>query len=96
MSAIFALAGLAENLVLAVTAAVVAGAALVLGLAAIEGSETFGSVAGWLLPIAAVVAAYYATALVVEDTFGRPVLPLFRGPADEIGQRVGSHAGDNK
>ena len=88
LSAVVAVAAIADNLALVVTAAAAAVAALILGLAVIQGSETFGSLAGWILPVAAIVAAYYASALLLEDAFGRPVLPLFHKPAEAVEQRV--------
>ena len=47
-------------------------------IACLIGSTAWAALAGWLFIAAAAIAWYTGTALMAEDGFGRPVLPVFK------------------
>ncbi|WP_161791022.1 acetate uptake transporter family protein [Actinomadura welshii] len=85
-----ALAALAENLVLAVLLACLSAAAGFTAGGFWAPSDWASDVGGWLFVVTAVLALYAAAAMMMENTFGRTILPLFRvrGAAEARGRRA--------
>jgi succinate-acetate transporter protein len=69
-------AAAAENLVLTAVLGVLAAGATVASVAEVSGSTGWTRAAGWLFVVAAVLAFYLATAMMLEGTWKRVVLPL--------------------
>ena len=76
ITAVGTIAAIAENLgLVAVLGTLTIGAAL-LAIGLLVGGTVWETVAGWVLILSALLAFYTASALMLEGTFGRKVLPL--------------------
>lgn len=73
-----AFAALADSLGLAVTLAALAAGSTCEAVAMISGSTGWRVAGGWIFVIASLLAWYVATAMLVESTFKRVVLPIGR------------------
>jgi succinate-acetate transporter protein len=78
-----ALAALARGPGLFVTHGVLGAGSVIAAVALIVGSPGWQQGAGWVFVAAAGLASYQATALMVNNTFGLTVLPLFTWRRDE-------------
>jgi succinate-acetate transporter protein len=82
-----AVAALAENIVLTAVLGFLAAGSTVSAYAFLAGSQAWLHTGGWLFLIAALIAWYLATAMMVEGTWKRVVLPLgkYAGAANSPG-----------
>jgi succinate-acetate transporter protein len=71
-----AIAALAENWVLTGVLGFLAAGATVAAVASISNSGGLETIAGWLFVVAAAIAWYLASAMMLEGTYKRAVLPL--------------------
>jgi succinate-acetate transporter protein len=82
-----AAAATAENLPLAVVITILAIGASVMAVSQLINSGILMDVAGWVLAFDAIVAWYTASALMIDQAFGRQMLPMFKmGPAKKEGR----------
>jgi uncharacterized protein len=82
ISALCALAALAESLGMSVMLVLLSVASGFTAAGFFAGSAWPIRIAGWIFVIAAIAALYVATALMVESGFGRSLLPLARSRAE--------------
>jgi succinate-acetate transporter protein len=71
-----ALAALADSLGLTSVLITLAAGSGILAGALIYGSESWATVAGWVLVVSAALAWYTATAMMLSSSYGRTILPL--------------------
>jgi succinate-acetate transporter protein len=77
-----AAAAMAENLPLAVVVTILAIGASVMAVSQLINSGILMDIAGWVLAFDAIVAWYTASALMIDQAFGRQMLPMIKmGPA---------------
>ncbi len=71
-----AVASLATNAGLVSVLTLLAAGSTLMAIGTFLGSQTLGEIAGYVFMVSALAAFYTASALMIEETFGRSVLPL--------------------
>lgn len=71
-----AIAAVAQNLAISAVLVVLAAGSTLLAIGLLAGATDAGTAAGWVLLVSAVLAWYAASAMVLEATFKRVILPM--------------------
>jgi succinate-acetate transporter protein len=89
-----AIAAFAENLGLVSVLATLAAGSGCAAAGQIINSTGFNVAAGWLFVASAILAWYTASALMLEGSFGRPILPVFKMPHAKKAKEFNSGVGE--